>query len=60
MKKVQIGQHILMVVIAEIQSKDGETTLDIGQLDMMVDEFKLNFTAIDAHIGEMNNQQEAY
>ena len=49
-----------MVVIAEIQSKDGETTLDIGQLDMMVDEFKLNFTAIDAHIGEMNNQQEAY
>ena len=56
MKKVQIGQHILMVVIAEIQSKDGETILDIGQLDMMVDEFKLNFTAIDTHIGEMNNQ----
>ena len=47
-----------MVVIAEIESKDGKTVLDIGQLDMMTEELRQNFVAIDAHIGEMNSYRD--
>ena len=48
MQKVQIGNNILLIIICETVSNDGQaSSLDIGQLDLMVDEFKLNFKPVD-------------
>ena len=44
-KKVQIGENILMTVIAESAS------VDIGQLDLLISEFEDNFVRVDEHIG---------
>ena len=50
-KKVQIGENILMTVIAESDS------VDIGQLDLLIQEFEDNFTKVDEHIGQFTEQQ---
>ena len=50
-KKVQIGENILMTVIAESDS------VDIGQLDLLIQEFEDNFTSVDEHIGQFQEQQ---
>ena len=44
MKKVQIGENILMTVIAETAS------VDMGQLDLLIAEFEHNFLPVDQHI----------
>ena len=49
-KKVQIGQNILMTVIAET------ATVDMGQLDLLIAEFKSNFELVDKHIATMDQQ----
>ena len=49
-KKVQIGENILMTVIAESAS------VDIGQLDLLISEFEENFLAVDSHIGQIIEQ----
>ena len=42
-------------MICETVSTDGtDTALDLGQLDMMVDEYRQNFVPVDQHITEMN------
>ena len=43
-KKVQIGNNILMTVIAESDS------VDMGQLDLLIEEFNENFLPVDDHI----------
>ena len=54
-QKVQIGRNLLLVIICETVSSDGqESALDIGQLDLMVDEYKRNFQPVDAYITELN------
>ena len=54
-QKVQLGRNILLIVICETVSTDGtDTALDLGQLDMMVDEYRQNFVPVDQHITEMN------
>ena len=50
-KKVQIGENILMTVIAESDS------VDMGQLDIMISEFEDNFVSVDSYIGEVVEQQ---
>ena len=50
-KKVQIGENILMTVIAESAS------VDIGQLDLLIAEFEDNFVRVDEHIGQVVEQQ---
>ena len=49
-KKVQIGENILMTVIAESAS------VDIGQLDLLIQEFDDNFRGVDEHIGQILEQ----
>ena len=49
-KKVQIGESILMFVIAET------ATVDMGQLDLLISEFEENFARVDEHIGQMVDQ----
>ena len=46
-KKVQIGESILMFVIAET------ATVDLGQLDLLISEFEENFVRVDEHIAQM-------
>jgi hypothetical protein len=46
-KKVQIGENILMTVIAE------SATVDMGQLDLMISEFEDNFVRVDEHISHL-------
>ncbi len=56
-QKVQIGKNILLVIICESVSNDGQATnLDIGQLDLMVDEYRKNFQPVDAFISEINKE----
>ncbi len=43
-KKVTIGENILMTVIAETES------VDMGQLDILISEFEENFVRVDEHI----------
>ena len=50
MKKVQIGENILMTVIAE------SATVDMGQLDLMISEFEDNFVRVDEHISHLLEQ----
>lgn len=50
-KKVQIGENILMTVIAE------SATVDIGQLDLLISEFEDNFVRVDEHIAQIIEQQ---
>jgi hypothetical protein len=40
-----------MTVIAESDS------VDIGQLDLLIQEFEDNFTKVDEHIGQFTEQQ---
>ena len=49
-KKVSIGENILMTVIAESAS------VDMGQLDIMISEFEENFTSVDEYINQINMQ----
>ena len=52
---MQIGKNILLIIICETVSKDGQASnLDIGQLDLMVDEYRRNFQPVDALISEIN------
>ncbi len=37
-------------------SKEGQNVLNIGQIDMMVDEYRINFQPIDARITELNKE----
>ena len=46
-KKVQIGDNILMTVIAESSS------VDMGQIDLLISEFEDNFAAVDTHIAQI-------
>lgn len=48
---MQIGENILMTVIAESAS------VDIGQLDLLIAEFEDNFVRVDEHIGQILEQQ---
>lgn len=47
MKKVQIGENILMTVIAESAS------VNMGQLDLLIKEFENNFVSVDEHIEQI-------
>ena len=49
-KKVQIGQNILMTVISET------ATVDMGQLDLLIAEFTSNFELVDKHIATIDTQ----
>ena len=46
-KKVQIGENILMTVISE------SATVDMGQVDLLISEFEENFLSVDSHIGNI-------
>ena len=48
-KKVQIGQNILMTVISETAS------VDMGQLDLLIQEFSSNFELVDKHISTLKD-----
>ena len=42
-QKVQLGKNILMIVVCEVNNKLGQPVLNLGQIDIMVDEYKRNF-----------------
>ena len=48
---MQIGDNILMTVIAE------SATVDMGQLDLLIQEFEENFASVDEYIGKLIEQQ---
>ncbi len=45
---MQIGKNILLVAICETE------TLDMGALDLMCADYKLNFAKVDKFIDEFN------
>ena len=49
-KKVQIGENILMTVISEA------ATVDMGQLDLLIKEFETNFAPVAKHIEQVMEQ----
>ncbi len=53
-QKVQLGKNILLIIVCEVNNKLGQPVLNIGQIDIMVDEYKRNFKPIDARITELN------
>ena len=52
MKKVQLGKNILILVIAETVTDD--CPLDLGLLDMMIEDFRVSCLPVDAAISEMD------
>mmetsp|Transcript_25176 Transcript_25176/g.24630 ORF Transcript_25176/g.24630 Transcript_25176/m.24630 type:complete len:125 (+) Transcript_25176:47-421(+) len=47
-RKLQIGTHILLIVICE------NSNLDLGALDLLCQDFKTNFSKVDQFIDQVN------
>jgi hypothetical protein len=49
-RKMQIGKNILLIVICET------ARLDLGALNLMCQDYKLNFAKVDQYIDQINKQ----
>lgn len=47
-RKMQIGRNILLIVICET------ATLDVGALDLVCEDYRVNFAKVDKYIDEIN------